>query len=710
MAARFGGLTMETGNATIALWGYGLTALCYFALAVHLSLRLRAGTAESGLKTLTFGTAATCVWGLGGFIAALTTRNAALWNIHRLLEIGLYAGWYAFPLALLRSTPSTANSETRWLTLAGGAVLLVALACAAPITVAAPTPELLRAGQFAFLGMTVLGLVLLEQLFRNATADSRWKIKPLGIGLGAAFAFDLYFHSNTLLFNRIDETVYAVRGFAYASMAPLIALTIFRAGGRKKSMVALSQNAAFHTTTLVFVGVYLLAASLAGYYVRYLGGSWGAALQLILLFGALVLLMLLAFSATTRARMRVLVGKHFFRYRYDYREEWQKFTKALARESAADAMGQRAIRGLADMVESPAGTLWLKEPQGRHFVQRARWNLPESSASEPADSPLMKFVTDSGWVINLEEYRYRPSRYRGLTLPPWLSEVPSAWLIVPLNTASEVIGFVVLATSRTPIEINWEVNDLLKTAGSQAASFLAQMQATEALLEARKFEAFNRMSAFVVHDLKNIVTQLSLLAKNAAKHRDNPDFQRDMLLTVSHSVERMKQLMLQLREGSAPEKGPSGVSVAEVAERVHAAKLSQFPALKLDIRQQVVIRGHEDRIERVIGHLVQNAIEATAPTGQIWIKVDRESGMAVVEVGDTGKGMSAEFIRERLFKPFQTTKGAGMGIGAHESFQYVQELGGKITVDSTVDVGSRFRLTLPLIEVRSGSDLRLEAA
>ena len=150
--------------------------------------------------------------------------------------------------------------------------------------------------------------------------------------------------------------------------------------------------------------------------------------------------------------------------------------------------------------------------------------------------------------------------------------------------------------------------------------------------------------------------------------------------------------------------------MAEVAQRVHAAKIRQFPALKLDIRQPVVTRGHEDRIERVIGHLVQNAIEATAPTGQIWIAVGRESGMAVVEVGDTGKGMSAEFIRERLFKPFQTTKSAGMGIGAHESYQYVHELGGKITVDSTVDVGSRFRLSLPLIEVQSGSDLQLEAA
>lgn len=709
MAARIGCLIMDASNSTTALWSYGLTALCYFALTGHLWLRQRAGNADRAGKALAVAAAATCAWGLGGLFAAFAAK-AALRDIHRLLDVILYAAWYAFLLVLLHSAASRANRETRWLAAAGAAIILFGLACLALLTMTEAPPRLLRASQFAFLGMVVFGLVLLEQLFRNATADSRWNIKPLGIGLGAAFVFDLYFHSNTLLFNRVDETVYAVRGFAYAVMSPLIVLTIIRAGARKKFKVALSQNAVFHTTTLMAVGLYLLAASSAGYYVRDWGGSWGGALQLVLLFAALILLMLIAFSGTTRARLRVLVGKHFFRYRYDYREEWQKFTKALATENSTNPMGQRAIRGLADMVESPAGTLWLKDPQGRQYVQRARWNLPESNVGEPEDSPLMKFVATSGWVINLEEYRFRPSRYQGLSVPAWLSEVPNAWLLVPLSTATEVIGFVVLATARTPIEINWEVNDLLKTAGSQAASFLAQMQATEALLEARKFEAFNRMSAFVVHDLKNIVTQLSLLAKNAEKHRDNPDFQSDMLLTVSHSVERMKQLMLQLREGTSRKSGASGVTLAEVAQRVHAAKISQFPALSLDIRQQVVTRGHEDRIERVIGHLVQNAIEATAPTGQVWIAVDREGGMAVVEVGDTGRGMSAEFVRERLFKPFQTTKNAGMGIGAHESFQYVQELGGKITVDSTVDVGSRFRLTLPLIEVRSGSDLQLEAA
>ena len=155
--------------------------------------------------------------------------------------------------------------------------------------------------------------------------------------------------------------------------------------------------------------------------------------------------------------------------------------------------------------------------------------MPADSATEPTDSPFARFLIDTGWVVNLEEFRSSPERYRGLSLPLWLSELPNAWLIIPLANGPDLIGFVVLSTARTRVDVNWEVNDLLKTAARQAATFLGQMQATEALLEARKFDAFNRMSAFVVHDLKNIVAQLSLMLKNAERHRDNPEFQKDML-------------------------------------------------------------------------------------------------------------------------------------------------------------------------------------
>lgn len=322
--------------------------------------------------------------------------------------------------------------------------------------------------------------------------------------------------------------------------------------------------------------------------------------------------------------------------------------------------------------------------------------MPVSLATEESDSTLCTFLSDSGWVVNLEEYRSSPGRYAHLVLPAWLIEMPNAWLIVPLAAGNEMIGFVILATARTQIDINWEVNDLLKTAGRQAGAFLGQMQATEALLEARKFDAFNRMSAFVVHDLKNIVSQLSLMLKNAERHRDNPEFQKDMQMTVEHAVERMRLLMMQLRDGTTPVNSSRGVDLSDVIRRIRTAKMGQGRDFEIELTDKLTAQGHEDRVERVIGHVVQNAIDATENGGQVWVKLVRQGNFALVEVGDNGQGMTPEFVRERLFKPFQTTKQAGMGIGAYESFQYVHELGGKISVDSAINVGTQVSLLLPV--------------
>jgi putative PEP-CTERM system histidine kinase len=259
--------------------------------------------------------------------------------------------------------------------------------------------------------------------------------------------------------------------------------------------------------------------------------------------------------------------------------------------------------------------------------------------------------------------------------------------------------------------VNWEVNDLLKTAGRQAASYLAQMLATEALLEARKFEAFNRMSAFVVHDLKNIVTQLSLMLKNAKRLHANPEFQQDMLMTIENSLDKMRQLMLQLREGATPAGSAVGVDLGAIAQRIAAGVAQRGRRLEVDAAERAVFtRGHEERLERVLGHLVQNALDATDAAGRVWLKVDRLVGQARVVVGDTGCGMTPEFVRERLFKPFQSTKKAGMGIGAFESFQYVQELGGQVQVHSTPGQGTEVTLLLPVFELHREAGLPLAEA
>lgn len=689
---------MEGKMVLIYAWSYGLAGVVASFLTLYLASGWRAG-GRSRAMFLAVGLSA--LWGMLGLAFALTGQ--LVFFAGNLLADSLrFGGWYFFLLVLMKpETTEERNVPQRFRWLGAMAMMLFAAGLGSQTLFILGIDWLIpsqRVALFASLAMSVFGLVLIEQLFRNVAPEFRWSIKPLCLGLGATFSFDLYLYSDGLLFNRIDADALSVRGFAHALGLPLAALSAIRSHAWKRKLV-MSQRAVLQSATLVIVGAYLLFMAFAGYYVRFFGGEWGRALQVALIFAALLILVILTLSGSMRATLRVQVGKHFFSYRYDYREEWLRFTQTLSAQGGFAGLGQHVVRGLADMVESPGGALWLKDPSGRFFAQAACWNAPILPATEDEGSALCRFLVDSGWVINLEEYRSLPRRYDGLSLPPWLVEMPNAWLIVPLTAGSELIAFVVLATARTRMDVNWEVNDLLKTAGRQAGAFLGQMQASDALLEAKKFESFNRMSAFVVHDLKNIVAQLSLMLKNAERHRDNPEFQKDMLMTVEHSVERMRQLMMQLRQGATPLDGPRGIDLADVVRRIQTAKSGQGRDVEVDIEERLVARGHEDRVERVVGHLVQNALDATEQGGRVWVRLARQGKNALVEVGDTGHGMSPEFVRERLFKPFQTTKPTGMGIGAYESFQYVHELGGKLSVDSAVSVGTQVNLLLPLFEM-----------
>ena len=703
---------MDSGNPVLAVWSYSLAGLAYAAFALQLlQLGYLRAPRETTKSTLLAAVTCSALWG-GFSLAFLLTGNPLFWLFGSLSDLARYGFWYAFLLILVRPNAAEKSSlGMAWIVSAAAALMLFGLlALAFDILGISMLGDASRLILFSSMASPVFALVLLEQVFRNVPEGSRWNIKPLCLGLAGAFLFDLYLFSQAVLFNRVDGDALSIRGAVHTLIAPLLLLSIARRSDWI-SRIRLSPKAAFHSATLLIAGIYLIFISSVGYYVRYFGGEWGRALQLGLVFLALIILMILALSGSVRARLRVFLGKHFFRYRFDYREEWLKFTRTLSAKNTPQEMGQQVIRGLADMLESPAGGLWMKSKGEAAFSQTARWNLAPTQEKEDANSPLCQFMMSSGWVINLEEYRSYSRRYGPLKLPVWLQELAQAWLVVPLMVGEELIGFVVLASARTRVDVNWEVNDLLKTVGQQAASFLAQMQATEALLEVRKFDAFNRMSAFVVHDLKNIVTQLSLMLKNAKRLGDNPEFQQDMLMTVENSLDRMRQLMLQLREGATPPGTAFGVDLGGIIRRIEAVAAGRGRTLEVRLLESVNTRGHEERLERIIGHIVQNAFDATDPSGSVWIGLDRSSGQARILVGDTGQGMSQDFIRDRLFKPFQTTKQAGMGIGAYESFQYVQELGGRIEVDSELSKGTTVTILLPLFETQRESDLQsLEAS
>ena len=696
----------------VAFVCFALSALMHLALGAYIVVARRHRADRGGPGNLfVAGVLAGAAW--SAVSAAAVTQASDGWLVAAaVLDVLRYALWFAFLLALIR--PVRSASGVRDAALLQPAAMLAVLGALALVLVRgwqgrmADDPDRILLSLSLFLPLC--GLLLVEQLYRKLGEDSRWGSKPMCLALACMFAFDLYMYSEALLFGRFDADVKSVRGAALLLAVPLLFLAARRHTDWMKRL-QVSRTAAFHSATLLLAGGYLLFMSAVGYYVRYFGGSWGRALQISLLIAGLAFLLVLAMSGTLRSWLRVFVGKHFFSYRYDYREEWLRFTATLSATGTPQEVGMGVVRGLAHMVECPAGSLWTRSGPEGPFSQAVRWNVPAVDAQEPAESAFCRFLQGRHWVIDLHEFRDSPRLYGDLALPTWLLGAPSMWVVVPLLAGDDLMGFVLMAPPRTAVQLNWEVRDLLKTAGRQAAGYLAQMQATEALLEARKFDAFNRMSAFVVHDLKNIVTQLSLMLKNAERLHANREFQQDMLLTVQSSLEKMRRLMLQLREGATPPGGSRGVELAPLMQRLQLLASSQGRKLEVRTLEKLATRGHEERLERVLGHLVQNAFDATPASGQVWATVQRFSGQVVVEVGDTGAGMSEEFVKTRLFRPFSTTKHSGMGIGMYESGQYIRELGGSIEVDSAPGRGTMLTVRLPVFEVQQGNDLlRADAA
>lgn len=672
--------------ADLAVWGSGIAATAYLLFLIYAFVAWRGGRTGAALLLALSGS---LVWALAGVWQFSQESPLALLTLV-FAEVVKGAGWLVFMAVLLAPLLGAQGAKPIKLVLAFVTLQVLAL------VVLVLQPDLIRDSARAVVAVllagTVAGLVMVEQLYRLVPPQSRWGLKPLCLGLAAVYVFDLYFLADGFLFGRLDTDVWAIRGFVATLVLPLLALSASRSPTWTMRMLV-SREVFFHSTALALAGAYLLLISAAGYYVRYFGGDWGRALQVGLMAAGLLLLGVFVFSGSQRARLRVWLSKHLFPYRYDYRAEWLRFTQSLS--SAGDSMdlGQSVIKALSDLVESSGGVLWLKG-SGETLRPAARLNHPEVDVEEPSDSAFCAFLNEREWIVVLEEDR----NGMGAPLPDWLFAMPDAWLVVPLKSGDNLVGFVVLNTPRARLDVNWEVLDLLKTAGRQAASFLARMQAAEALMESRKFESFNRMSAFVVHDLKNLVAQLSLMLRNAERHKHNPEFQADMLETVQHVEARMRALMQQLQEKRSVE-ARRRLDLVALVSAIRNAKRHQRPEIKFIDQSNggLEVEAHGERLQRIIGHVVQNALDAVRDDGNVSAILDRTDGSwARIRVIDDGCGMTPEFVRDSLFKPFQTSKASGMGIGMFETLQYVRELGGDIRVESEPGKGSSFTILLPL--------------
>jgi putative PEP-CTERM system histidine kinase len=671
---------------------YAIAALAFLLLSILLLTTWR-GRAHG--RVLSCAAAVTAV---SSALLAWEATSGSAWSVLTdSVEIVRNGAWSAFLIILLghfHEPDSRLPYRLRptLLLIACAYLLLFGLTVAGQLELDSLTGLGLMPSVGARLGLAVLGMLLVEQLYRNKPEQERWASKFACLGIGAMFVYDFYMYSDAMLFHVINPDIWSARGAVNALTVPLIAVSVARSA-TWSSELAVSRRVMFHSAALFGSAIYLLTMGSAGYYLRYFGGTWGSVMQVTFLFGALVLLVGILFSGTFRAWLKVFISKHFYSYNYDYREEWLRFTATLSQHGPG--LGDRTVQAVGALVESPGGLLWIRRESGQ-FESAANWMLPPIAVVEAADSPLCQFLEAKKWVIDLQEYEESPAKYGGAPMPAWLLAYPRGWLVVPLMTQGNLFGFMLLVQPRSAIKLNWEVIDLLKIAGNQAASYLAQFDAANALMVARQFESFNRMSTFVVHDLKNLVAQLSLLMSNAERHKHNPEFQNDMIETVNFSVQKMKLLLQKLSRSVAPE-NPVPLPIERLLHQAVALKAAFEPRPVLQVSQPgLTVLADWERLERVVGHLIQNAIEATARDGRVDVELARRGDQVLIRITDSGEGMSEEFIRERLFKPFESTKSAGMGIGVFESQEYIQELGGVLEVASVPAQGSTFNIILPL--------------
>ena len=546
--------------------------------------------------------------------------------------------------------------------------------------------------------LAIAGLVLVEQVARNTRVTQRWALKYLWLAIGGLYAWDLCLYSVAMLHGSLAVVFWMDRGFVNAALAGLLALSLSRIP-EWESAAFLSTRIVFFSATLLGAALYVFVMAVGSLLIRRLGGSWGAAGQALFLAAGVLTLTVAVLSEQFRAWSRVTIAKYLFPYRYDYRSEWQKLTRTLS-EGGDAPLHERIAHIMAGFLSATSGGLWLRDGEGG-YAPAGGDLAPPSAPRESEHAAFFEYLRAHEWICDLDELRTKRSGRRmpspPLDPPPWMRENPRLWLVAPLICADALVGFVVIGQPLAAVRLSWEELDLLRAAGRQVASFLAFEQAAQRLAEAHQFEALNRLSAVLMHDLRHLVAQQALVVQNAARHRGNPEFFDDAILTIDHSVKRMTRLMDQLRGRALAGESHRielGSLCAEAVRR--CATAAPVPTLEAGDRNVEVVVDRE-RLLQALEHVIRNAQQATPPDGSVIVSLTRAGEQAVLEVADTGSGMDAEFIHHRLFRPFDTTKGAGgFGIGAYQAREFVRGCGGQVEVESAPRKGTRFIFRLPL--------------
>lgn len=552
--------------------------------------------------------------------------------------------------------------------------------------------------------LAILGMVVVEQLYRNTQLERQTKL--ISVAVGALFLYDLYLFAHALVFRNIDTDLWLARGAIQGASALVLALGVitFARDSDRISTLSISRPIVFYTTSLTMAGFFLALMAAGGYYIKVYGGNWGTVLQVTLIFSGCISIASVFVSRRLRVRLNVFIDKHFFNHKYDYRTEWLKLINHLSQSSDSVDFHERAIHAMASIFKSPGGCIWLSNDQEAYWpIAAMNMSLPErKSLLEPANSAFCRALREQEWVFSPDAPDSDQTSTLNEHLPAWVNSIPDLWIIIPLLNEDDLTGFIGLCKppGEAPL-LNWEDLDLLKTVGRQISSYLTRHHAAELLVQSKQFDAYNKLTAFVMHDLKNLIAQQALVVKNAAKHKDNPAFIEDMINTIDNSVNRMNNLLQKLQQKDAMTGQNIGLhELDQIVSDAVAKCRDRYPVPSLNLSAaKLHVQADHDHLEMVLIHIIKNAQEATAKEGFVEVNVMRSNNNAVIEIEDNGTGMDPDFVTHRLFKPFDTTKsGKGMGVGVYQAREFLHSIGGKIEVESEPGKGSTFRLLIPITQ------------
>ena len=537
--------------------------------------------------------------------------------------------------------------------------------------------------------LAIVGLLLVENLFRNTLPSRRWHIFPLCIAAGSLFAYDLFVFAEALILRMVDVTLLSVRGILLVLIVPPLIVTMVRNDDWRID-IHVSRRVVFHTATLTAGGVFLLAAGGAASLLGEIPGEWGPIFKGAFFCGSLLVLATVVSTESLRLRAWRLIAENFFSHRYDYREEWLRFVATLSSSDDNDPLQIRVIRAVGDIVDSPGGTLWLRD--GDSYRLANSFNMGVSDASpEPAEGEFIEAFEAGKKVLDL-----RALAAEKASLPAWTKSGSPVWLAVPLAQMGDILGFIVLAPPRVPLTLNWESFDLLRTVGRQVASYLMEERATRALVDAQSLIEYNKKFAFIVHDVKNLSSQLGMMVSNIRRYSDHPEFRVDMIRTLENSVGRLNGLLSKLRADTGTARPREIIDPVSVIKAVAADLSRANGSIETDLPQgDIRVKMETQDLQSVLTHLVTNAIEASRPGDAVRLRLKAYDSTVVMDVEDKGPGMDPAFIRNELFTPLRSTKARGHGIGAFQAREIVRASGGELEVISAVGQGTIMRITLP---------------